>query len=147
MGGHACMFLGAIVLGAAAAYASTGEEGLPAAADKGALNAWKRDFYAGRARREDASTPSVALTTAGGGDGGGALTTAAVNTATVTVLATPVPVSTLPTATTAQTPAPPTVFLGCNTHAGCPAGKYCDVFRNCYTCDYCFDVFNDAIDG
>lgn len=74
----------------------------------------------------------------------GATTTSTSAAATSAVTATPVNIATLPA--TSQ-PLTTTVFLGCNTHSVCPTGKYCDVYHNCYACDYCFNVFNDAIDG
>ena len=35
----------------------------------------------------------------------------------------------------------------CSLHAECDAGYYCDDGGDCYNCNYCVTVFNDAIDG
>eukprot|EP00035_Acanthoeca_spectabilis_P008271 m.151390 g.151390 ORF g.151390 m.151390 type:complete len:1429 (+) comp14291_c0_seq3:433-4719(+) len=36
---------------------------------------------------------------------------------------------------------------GCSDHSDCPGYTYCDTANSCYSCDYCVQTFNDAIDG
>ena len=35
----------------------------------------------------------------------------------------------------------------CSFHSDCPSATYCDLNRECFDCDYCVNIFNDAIDG
>jgi len=37
----------------------------------------------------------------------------------------------------------------CTSHAGCTEqpNQYCDSGSNCYTCYFCINIYNDAIDG
>ena len=171
---HACMnALCMLLLGAVGVDGDSMHASLPRsvvdAEGVAEVSAWKDNLSSARGRREEgASTSSgvIVLTVSTSIDplastvdtavvsssspfspttiGATTTTTSTPAATTSAVIATPVNIAILPA--TSQ-PLTTTVFLGCSTHSACPSGKYCDVFRNCYTCDYCFNVFNDAIDG
>lgn len=102
---------------------------------------WKDTNYDTRPRRQiiDAVVTPVLTTT---------LPAASSTQTTVTTIAvTPTPIdftTKLPSTIDVSTTQAP---FQCDAHGDCAPSEYCDNFNQCYNCDFCFDVFNDAIDG